>query len=92
LKNFSKEFKQNRETTETFCSKKYKIGAYNWALGAKVEKHIFNNEYNFVPYLRFSECEYIDQSYFPVDAYVKFGILNQEKGSRIIYSKGTSNS
>jgi hypothetical protein len=88
LKNFSKDFNQNREALATFCSPKQKIGEYNWALGAKVGKYSnHKNEYFLVPFLQFAECESVDQSKFPVDAYVKFCILNQEKDSRKTFSK-----
>ncbi len=48
-------------------------------LGAQVVKHPFlKNEFFFSPNLH---CECADQSKFPVDAYLKFSVLNQEKDS-----------
>jgi hypothetical protein len=89
LKNFSKEFNQNRETTALFRSKKHKIGEYNWALGAKVRWNPFRNEYFLVPYLH---CESADLNKIPDHAYMKTSVLNQEKDSRKTYSKGMNDS
>jgi hypothetical protein len=85
LKNFSKDFDRNRETTGVFRSTKHKFGEFNWALGAKVRWNPIENEYFLAPYLR---CESVDQSKFPICAYSKTSILNQERDSMKMYSKG----
>ena len=87
MKNFSKEFNQNSETTTLFHSVKQKFGEFNWALGAQARKNpiLKQNEYFLEPYLY---CECADQSKFPVFTYLKTSVLNQEKDFRKSYSKG----
>jgi hypothetical protein len=85
LKNFSKDFDQNKETTAIFCSFKHKFGEYNWALGAQVKKNPIRNEFFLYPYFH---CDSADQSKFPVCTYLKTSVLNQEKDLRKTHSKG----
>jgi hypothetical protein len=88
LTNFSKDFNQNKETAESFRSKKHKIGEYNWALEAKVRWNHFKNEYFLAPYLQCLQNESFDKTEFPLGAFVKFSILNHEKDSRKTCSVG----
>ena len=79
MKNFGRDFNQTKVSTSFIYSPKHKVGAYNCTLGAQVTKHpILKNEFFFGPNLH---CESADQSKFPVDVYLKFCVLNQEKDS-----------
>ena len=90
MKKFRKEFHQNREQTALFRSPKHKFGEYNWALGAQVRKHDFlTNEFYLATFL---QCDSADQSQFPFQAHVKFGVLNQDRDLRKTQSKGKNDS
>jgi hypothetical protein len=86
LKKFGRAYNQNKETTTYICSPPHKYGSYNWALGVEVRKHSIKNEFFLVCYLHCNESA--DQSKFPVDAYIRYCVVNQENDLRKTFSKG----
>jgi hypothetical protein len=90
LKNFDKEFNQNKETAALLRSPALKIGEFDWALGPCIRKHPILERRAFLSSLfcNFRNVNLLIKVNFQLTPTVKFCILNQEKDSRKTHSKG----
>jgi len=77
LNNFSKQFNQNKKTDKIF-SPEHHFGAYNWSLGADVDKDS-QNQFILCTSL---QCKPVSSINFLTKVLIKFSILNCAKDSR----------